>query len=66
MSQIEEAILRRINDLLAVGGIDIDIEGRGRGASSDAARQVYVGTLSIISNLYGPNSPQAEAVREMN
>ena len=62
MPQLEETILERINNLLMVGGnIDMD-----RGTSSDLARQVYVGTLSIVSGLYGPTSPHAEAVREVN
>lgn len=42
------------------------IDNERRGASSDVARQVYVGTVSIISSLYGPKSPQAEAVSETN
>jgi hypothetical protein len=65
MPQLEKTILERINNLLSVGG-RIDLEHERKGTSSELAREVYLGTLSIISNLYGPKSPQLEAVLESN
>ena len=67
MSPLEKAMLKRIDNLLKVGGhIDMQDIGRARGTSSDIGRHVYVGTVGIISSLYGPDSLQARAVSEVN
>jgi hypothetical protein len=64
MPTIEDTILTRIDQLLSMGGhIDID---QHRGAPSDVSREVYTGTLSIVSKIYGPDSLQAIAVNESN
>ena len=33
---------------------------------SEIAREVYVGTLRLVSNLYGADSPQADAIKDSN
>jgi hypothetical protein len=50
MNQSEKVILDRINALISMGGHLNDRDSLPE-ASSDVARQVYVGTLSIVSNL---------------
>jgi len=66
MHNLDKSILDRINYLLTVGGpMDINRDG-GVSVSSEVAREVYAGTLSIISKIYGSESPQAIAANESN
>ncbi len=61
MVLLEEGIIKQIDNLL-----NICDKVKEQGPTSVLARQVYIGTLSIVSGLYGSNSPQIEAVCEAN
>jgi hypothetical protein len=58
----DKAILERIDYLCQIGG---EI-GFREGTRSDIAREVYVGTLTLVSSLYGPESRQVHAVQDSN
>lgn len=64
MSKVEEAIIERVDELLSMGG-RLSQESLGE-VSGELAREVYAGSLGLISKLYGTDSPQAETVRESN
>jgi hypothetical protein len=57
----DKAILERIDYLSQVGG-----NLGPRESTSDIAREVYVGTLGLVSNLYGLDGPQVGAVKDSN
>ena len=63
MNDVETIITQRINTLLSIGG---HINVKEHHASAEEARKVYTGVLNIINTLYGPSSPQIEALREIN
>lgn len=58
----EDQILKRLDQLASVGGAI----GQGQGVSSTIAREVYLGTLSLVANLYGPHSRHVHAVQDSN
>lgn len=58
----ENQILARIGHLPSIGGEF----GERDGVASDIAREVYLGTLSLVANVYGPNSRHVHAVQDSN
>lgn len=61
MTLLEEGIIKQIDNLLELCG-----QVEKRGATSVLGRQIYAGTLGIISGLYGSKSPQMEVVSDTN
>ena len=55
----EESISQRINSLL-----NLTMDNKDEGATS--AREIYMGTLSLLTTIYGSNSPQVVALKEAN
>ena len=58
----DETILRRIDSLSRIG----EESSSHQRATSEAAREIYVGTLSLVSALYGPDSRQVHAIQDSN
>lgn len=65
MALLEESIIKQIDDLLKLCD-QVKVQGGKWNTTSDLARQVYTGTLGIVSSLYGSSSLQMEAVSETN
>ncbi len=61
MALLEESIIKQIDNLL-----ELCDQAEKRGPTSALGRQIYAGTLGIVSGLYGSNSPQLEVVNETN
>ncbi|MGH7843662.1 MAG: hypothetical protein ACREQW_00615 [Candidatus Binatia bacterium] len=60
MSVSEESVLKRITELIGVGGQITDRSS----VSNEVAGRVYMGTLGIAVSVYGPDSAQAVAVKD--
>jgi hypothetical protein len=60
MSDTESVILKRINDLASVGGSISDRQS----VSNEVTGRIYMGTINIAASIYGPNSPQVQAVKD--